>query len=307
MISWIGIDVSKAELSVWFHPQELSFNIPNTSAGYAQLVVELRGYEIQKVLLEATGGYERGILTALSQADYQVIRVNPRRARAFAQAIGKQAKTDPIDASVLARFAETLQSSTYKVVSPEAQALRDLVQQRGHFVQQRDDDKRRLLQARLPKVIALLKAHISYLQVQLKLLEQEIACAMNALNETKAAQLTSVKGIGMITAASLMAFLPELGELDRHQIAALAGLAPYNNDSGKFQGKRKIYGGRSAVRRVLYMACWIVIRYHEGFKARYEDLRQRGKSAKTALVACMRILLIRLNAMLRDGTEWKTQ
>lgn len=307
MISWIGIDVCKLSLAVWLHPQDISFNVPNNSAGYAQLIERLSGYTVLKILLEATGGYERDVLSALGQSGFTVVRINPRRARAFAQAIGKQAKTDPIDAQVLAQFAEALKSSNYQVASPQAQCLRDLVQQREHFVQQRDDDKRRSQQARLPLVVEALKEHITFLQTQIRLLERAIEQAMLSLNSSKAAQLTSVKGIGLITAASLMAYLPELGELDRHQIAALAGLAPYNNDSGSFNGKRKICGGRSAVRRVLYMSCWIVIRYDDHFKARYENLRLKGKSAKTALVACMRVLLVRLNAMLRDGTQWQTQ
>lgn len=306
MISWLGIDVAKSTLSAWLRPQDISFSVPNNSAGYAQLVEALAGYDVQKALLEATGGYERGVLAALRQAGFTVVRVNPRRARAFAQAIGKQAKTDPIDAQVLAQFAETLKAANPQIASTQAQCLRELVQQRERFVQQRDDDRRRIQQALLPKVIDALKGHIAFLKAQILELEKAIEQAMQALDALKTTQLTSVKGIGTITAASLMAYLPELGELDRHQVAALAGLAPYNNDSGTFQGKRKIYGGRSAVRRVLYMSCWTVIRYDASFKARYEGLFGKGKSAKVALVACMRVLLIRLNAMLRDGTAWRT-
>lgn len=306
MISWLGIDVAKSTLSVWLRPEDISFSVPNNSAGYAQLVETLAGYDVQKALLEATGGYERGVLAALRQAGFTVVRVNPRRARAFAQAIGKQAKTDPIDAQVLAQFAETLKAANPQMASTQAQCLRELVQQRERFVQQRDDDRRRIQQAQLPKVIDALKGHIAFLKTQILDLEKAIEQAMQALDALKTTQLTSVKGIGTITAASLMAYLPELGELDRHQVAALAGLAPYNNDSGTFQGKRKICGGRSAVRRVLYMSCWTVIRYDASFKARYEGLCGKGKSAKVALVACMRVLLIRLNAMLRDGTAWRT-
>jgi transposase len=306
MISWLGIDVAKSTLSVWLRPEDISFSVPNNSAGYAQLVETLAGYDVQKALLEATGGYERGVLAALRQAGFTVVRVNPRRARAFAQAIGKQAKTDPIDAQVLAQFAETLKAANPQMASTQAQCLRELVQQRERFVQQRDDDRRRIQQAQLPKVIDALKGHIAFLKTQILELEKAIEQAMQALDALKTTQLTSVKGIGTITAASLMAYLPELGELDRHQVAALAGLAPYNNDSGTFQGKRKICGGRSAVRRVLYMSCWTVIRYDASFKARYEGLCGNGKSAKVALVACMRVLLIRLNAMLRDGTAWRT-
>ncbi|WP_416423801.1 transposase [Pseudomonas sp. App30] len=306
MISWLGIDVAKSSLAVWLRPQDISFNVPNNSTGYAHLIEKLSGCDVQKVLLEATGGYERGVMAALRLAGFTVVRVNPRRARAFAEAIGKQAKTDPIDAQVLAQFAETLKAAKPQQDSAPTQFLRELVQQRERFVQQRDDDRRRLKQAQSPRIIELLEGHIAFLKAQILELEKAIEQTMQALDAPKVAQLTSVKGLGTITAASLMAYLPELGELDRHQIAGLAGLAPYNNDSGNFQGKRKICGGRSAVRRVLYMSCWTVIRYDASFKARYEGLRDKGKSAKVALVACMRVLLVRLNAMLRDGTAWRT-
>jgi len=305
MISWIGIDISKSNLVVWVQPQNDGFEVPNTIEGFDVLIARLAQYTVGRVLLEATGGYERRVMAALQQASFSVLRINPRRARAFAVAMGKNAKTDPIDAAVLADFAEALHASREKPMSPEREALRELVQLREHFVQQRDDNKRRLQQAQLPAVVEAIKDHIRYLQTQIKQFGKAIDQSMRELDAEKADRLISVKGIGTVATASLLVYLPELGELDRREIAALAGIAPYNDDSGNHRGKRQIFGGRARVRRALYMSCWVVIRYHTDFKARYKALRERGKSAKVALIACMRILLIRLNAMLRDGTEWR--
>lgn len=305
MISWVGIDISKSNLVVWVKPQSEGFDVSNTSEGFLELIQRLSQFEVSLILLEATGGYERNAMAALQGAIFKVLRVNPRRARSFAVAMGKNAKTDAIDAAVLADFAEVLNSPSSKVISPEREALRELVQQREHFVQQRDDNKRRLQQAQLPTVIALIKDHIHFLQTQIRQLDKAINQSMHELDAEKAQRLISVKGIGTVATASLLVYLPELGELDRREVAALAGIAPLNDDSGNHSGKRQIYGGRARVRRALYMSCWVVIRHQPDFKARYEGLRERGKSAKVALIACMRVLLIRLNAMLRDGTEWR--
>ncbi|SDU84785.1 IS110 family transposase [Pseudomonas mucidolens] len=305
MISWVGIDISKSNLVVWVKPQSEGFDVSNTSEGFLELIRRLSQFEVSLILLEATGGYERNAMAALQGANFKVLRVNPRRARSFAVAMGKNAKTDAIDAAVLADFAEVLNASSSKVISPEREALRELVQQREHFVQQRDDNKRRLQQAQLPAVIALIKGHIHFLQTQIRQLDKAINQSMHELDAEKAQRLISVKGIGTVATASLLVYLPELGELDRREVAALAGIAPLNDDSGNHSGKRHIYGGRARVRRALYMSCWVVIRHQPDFKARYEGLRERGKSAKVALIACMRVLLIRLNAMLRDGTEWR--
>jgi transposase len=305
MISWVGIDISKSNLVVWVQPDGEGFELSNTSEGFVELLQRLSQYEVGRVLLEATGGYERKVMAALLDADFNVLRINPRRARAFAVAMGKNAKTDPIDAAVLAHFAEVLKTGCDQLISPEREALRELVQQREHFVQQRDDNKRRLQQVQLPAVVTVLKDHIQYLQTQIKQLDKTIHQSMHDLDAEKTERLISVKGIGTVATASLLVYLPELGELNRRQVAALAGIAPCNDDSGNHSGKRQIYGGRARLRRALYMSCWVVIRYQADFKARYDALRERGKSAKVALIACMRVLLIKLNAMLRDGTEWR--
>ncbi|HEF4762604.1 TPA: transposase, partial [Pseudomonas putida] len=215
MISWVGIDVSKLNLVVWVKPQSQGFEVSNTSAGFLELIQRLSQFDIGLILLEATGGYERNAMAALQNAHLKVHRVNPRRARYFAVAMGKNAKTDAIDAVVLADFAEVLNASRSKDISPEREALRELIQQREHFVQQRDDNKRRLQQAQLPAVVALIKGHICFLQVQIRQLDKTIHQSMLELDAEKAERLISVKGIGTVATASLLVYLPELGELDR--------------------------------------------------------------------------------------------
>ncbi|THF54483.1 IS110 family transposase, partial [Pseudothauera rhizosphaerae] len=299
MTCWVGIDVSKRTLAVWVAPEQAQFEVPNSDAGYRQLLARLTDRAVQRIVLEATGGYERGVMSALGAAGLPVLRINPRRARAFATALGKLAKTDPIDAAVLARMAQVLESPAAVSPSPELEALRDLVQRREQLVQHRDDERRRLVQARSALVRDSLLACIDHLKGQIGQLERAIAQAARTADAQRAKQLGAIAGIGPVTVSSLIAYLPELGRLDRRQIAALVGLAPYNNDSGKHAGKRRIQGGRSAIRRVLYMAVLSVIRKHDDFRRRYNTLCERGKCPKVALVACMRVLLIRLNAMIR--------
>jgi len=305
MTLWIGIDVSKATLAVHVLPTRQFLSVPNTGEGHASLCAVLKGQAVGNLLLEATGGYERAVMRALAAAEVPVTRINPRRARAFATALGKTAKTDPIDAALLARMAE-LVCAPGVAPEPEREVLRELVQRREQLVQQRDDERRRLPQACTPLVRDDLAAHIGQLRLRIRHLDKAIVHAQQHLDDQLSRKLQAIAGIGQVTAASLMAYLPELGRLDRRQIAALAGLAPYNVDSGQHAGKRRIRGGRAAIRRVLYMACWSVIRKQADFKARYQRLRQQGKAAKVAITACMRVLLIRLNAMVREQTEWRT-
>ena len=307
MTCWVGIDVSKQTLAVWVLPQEASIEVSNTTAGHRQLLELLADKAVERIVLEATGGYERGVMSTLSAAGLCVVRINPRRARAFAIALGKLAKTDPIDACVLARMAQVLKTPAQVSASPQREALRNLVQRREQLVQQRDDERRRLAQGHSARVQESLRACIEHLKSQIQQLDRAIAQAARAADAERTEQLTAIAGIGPVTVSSLLAYLPELGQLNRQQIAALVGLAPYNNDSGKYAGKRRIQGGRPAIRRVLYMAALSVIRKQDDFKRRYEQLRTRGKCAKVTIVACMRVLLIRLNAMIRSQTTWKTE
>src|SRR5690606_16624177 len=241
----------------------------NDLEGHGLLLKRLSEWDVQRVVLEATGGYERALMSVLQKADYEVLRINPRRARAFATAMGKLAKTDPIDATVLARMAQVIEEPACMVPSAGQQELRDLVQRREQLVQQRDDDRRRLLQASSSAVQQSLRSCIDYLKEQIKLFDKLISQALQQLDNGRAEQLNRVIGIGAVTTASLMAYLPELGYLNRRQVTALVGLAPYNSDSGQQVGKRRIQGGRATIRRVLYMATLSVVRYQADFKARY--------------------------------------
>lgn len=303
MTLWIGIDVAKATLAVCVLPAGEHLTFLNTPDGHAQLLAHLQDRTVGNILLEATGGYERAVMTHLGSAGQPVTRINPRRARAFAIAMGTTAKIDPIDAALLARMAK-LVPATATSWKPEREALRALVQRRTQLVEQRDSERRRLHQATEPVSREDLIGHIGQLRLRIRAIGKAIVHAQRALDSTLCQRLEAIPGIGPVTAASLMAYLPELGRLDRRQIAALAGLAPYNVDSGQHAGKRRIRGGRAAIRRVLYMACWSVIRKQDDFKLRYERLRQRGKCAKVAITACMRVLLIRLNAMVREKAQW---
>jgi transposase len=303
MDAWVGIDVAKATLAVWVRPMGLGFEVGNNVAGHRELLERLREWPVVRVVLEATGGYERAVLTALLTAQVPVERVAAHRVRGFATALNQRAKSDPIDAAVLAHFAETMPARIERQLSPAQQHLQALVQRREQVVGERDDERRRQHQATDAFARASLRRVIAMLEREIRRLDQALTKAADA--SPAAAQLRAVPGIGAVTAATLQACLPELGQLDRRQIAALVGIAPFNADSGQKTGLRRIAGGRARVRRVLYMATWTAIRYQAQLKARYAALRARGKPAKVALVACMRSLLVGLNAMLRDNTAWR--
>jgi transposase len=305
MSVFVGIDVAKATLAVAVRPSGEHFEVANVPAGHRALVQRLRRWPVGQVLLEATGGYERAVMAAL-QPHWPVVRVPPHRARAFANAMGRRAKTDPIDAGILAHLAQVTEAPPAPVASTQQLRLQALVQRRGQLVQQRDDERRRLQQAVERPVIASLKRQLRRLLAEIAVLDKALAQAMTQTDSARARQLQAVPGVGPVTAATLIAFLPELGQLGHRQIAAMVGVAPYNFDSGDKRGQRRIHGGRAGVRRVLYMATWSAIRTQPDLKRRYDDLKARGKRAKVALVACMRSFLGRLNAMVRDGSAWRS-
>lgn len=305
MSVFVGIDVAKATLAVAVRPSGEIFEVANSPAGHRTLAQRLRKLPVERVLLEATGGYERGVMAAL-QAEWPVVRVPPHRARSFATAMGRTAKTDPIDAAMLAHLAQVTDAPPTQPETPQQQRLQALVQRRSQVVQQRDDERRRLQQVQdQPLVVASLKRLLRAQQAEIALLDKAIAGAMAEADSERADRLLAVPGIGPVTAATLIAFLPELGQIERRQITALVGVAPYNADSGGKKGLRRIRGGRAGIRRVLYMATWSAIRAQPTLKQRYQDLRARGKCAKVALVACMRAFLGQLNAMLRNGKSWQ--
>lgn len=311
---FVGIDVSKERLDVSVRGSELAFSVAYDEPGLTELVTRLteEGKPIKLVVVEATGGYERDVATTLLAAGLPLAVVNPRQVRDFAKATGKLAKTDAIDAAILAFFAEAIQPAAHAIPDDVTVLLDALVTRRRQLVQMLAAEKNRragLLIQRTPNktVLKNLDTHIAWLEKQLSDLETEIKQAIESSPawREKDDLLRGVTGIGRVTTATLLSYLPELGTLNRKKIAALVGLAPFNRDSGALRGRRAIWGGREAVRSVLYMAALTAIRCNPVFKAFYARLRAVGKPAKVAITATMRKLLVTLNAMLRDGAPWK--
>jgi transposase len=302
---WVGIDVSQAELDIPGLPQGLSWQQPNTEAGIAALMAQLLPLSPTLVVAESTGGLERPVLAGLQTAQIPVAIVNPRKVKGFAIALGK-AKTDTLDALVLARFAQSLEPQPQPQVSPDAQQLSDLVRRRQQLVEMPVAEKNRLTRAP-QSVQADLQAPIQHLQGRIDVLNEQIQALAKQQQDwqRKNTILQSVKGIGQVTAALCLAQLPELGTLNEKQIARLVGVAPLNHDSGKHRDQRRISGGRTAVRCGLYMATLVAVRFNPVIRAFYERLLSKQKLKKVALVACMRKLLVILNAMIRDNQTWQ--
>lgn len=305
--TWIGIDVSQESLDGYVLPQKLCFHYPNSEVGIGVLIDQLRPLSPTLVVVEATGGLERQLVSALQAATIPVAIANPRKVKGFAIALGK-AKTDPLDAEVITRFAQTVQPEPQPVLAPQAQQLSDLVRRRQQLVAMQVAEKNRLNRA--PECVQSdIQAHIEQMQQHIDHLNDQ----MQALAEQqpdlqrKSMILQSVKGIGQVTAALCLSELPELGTLSDKQIARLVGVAPINHDSGKHTGKRMITGGRTAVRCGFYMATLVATRHNPVIRAFYQRLLAKGKLKKVALVACMRKLLVILNAMIRDNTTWQAQ
>lgn len=300
----VGIDIGKSMLDVGFYPGERRERFANTDQGHRALVNALAPLQVSHIALEATGGYERGVLDTLAQAGYRVTRLASHRATAYARGMGHFAKSDTLDARVLARMAAHITPQPYQVPSPERAELAELVRCRLQLVSQRDDNSRRLKQTRLAAAQQALRGMIDAAKAQIHELDRRIATATKAADP--ASRLREVPGIGPVAQATLIAYLPELGRLTRQQLAALVGVAPYVDQSGRRDGPRRIRAGRWIVRRALYMATWAAIRAKgSALGERYRALRARGKLAKVALVACMRCLITAINAMVRDQTGWR--
>lgn len=301
MNSYVGIDVAKSELVVHVLPQERGRTFANSAAGLAELVSWLQQLACQRIVLEASGGYEQALLKCLHQAALPAVRLCARRPRELARALGVKAKTDALDARVLAVAAQLLPAALTEPLPDATATLRQWLQLRTAFVAERDRHRRRLQQLQEPQVQTCLRDWINKLQVQIKALDKLLAKRVSV----EPSPLAKAPGLGPILRATLTARLPELGQLDRRQIAALVGLAPYNRDSGRWRGQRRIAGGRADVRRVLYMATWSAIRGDPALASCYHHLVAAGKPKKLAVTACMRKYLTRLNAMKRDNTPWR--
>lgn len=303
--SFVGIDVAQARLDVAIRPSGEMASYANDPAGIAALVEKLKTLAPTHLVLEATGGYEAPIVAALAAAGVPAVCVNPGQVRAFARAIGRLAKTDRLDAQVLAHFAEAVRPAVRPLPDAQTQELAALLTRRTQLLEMLTAERHRVRLAP-PKVQERLQVHILWLKEELARLDTDLNERIQAspLWQDQVDLLRSVKGVGPILSATLLAQLPELGQLDRRQIAALVGVAPFNRDSGTLRGHRTIWGGRSAVRRTLYMATLVAIRFNPIFQEHYHHLRDAGKEAKVALVACMRKLLANLNAMVRSQTTW---
>ena len=297
MALWVGIDVSKDFLDVHVRPTQDAFRVANDEAGIADLVARLQQRPPAGLVLEATGGYEIPVVAALAAAGLAPAVVNPRQARRFAEGVGRLAKTDPIDAAVLAHFAEAVRPEPRPVPDADARLLGDMLARRRQLVQMRVSELHRLPTATGP-IRKGIQRHIDYLDRQIKSIEDDLATAVKASPAWRARDelLQSVPGVGPQVSRTLLAELPELGTLSGRQLAALCGLAPFNRDSGRRRGPRSIYGGRSHVRAALYQAALVAMRWNTPLKGVYEGLVQRGKAKKVALIAVARRLLVILNA-----------
>ncbi len=302
-----GIDVSKQHLDVcWESNQQ---RLSNDTAGWGELIAKLKADEVDLVVVEATGGYERGLLLALQQADVAVARVNPRQARDFAKSLGVLAKTDALDARVLRDYADVLarHPDRAKFITPlvdeQRMLLAALMTRRRQLIEMRMAEHQRLEQASA-RTAKSIRAVLKMLDRQIEQIDRDIDQQLDQHFKEQRKLLDSVKGIGPITTLTLLAALPELGKLGRKAIAKLAGLAPLADDSGKRRGVRRIWGGRADVRTALYMATLSAMRYNPAIAAHYKRLLAVGKPKKVAMVACMRKLLTILNAMMRDGATW---
>jgi transposase len=303
---FIGIDVSKAQLDVADTSGEVRWSVPNDPSGIHTLVQRLKALTPTLVVLEATGGLQMPAVAALELAGLPVAVVNPRQARDFAKAAGRLAKTDRIDAAMLARFGQALRPEPRPLKPAQTQALEALVGRRHPLLEMLTAERNRL--ERAPACLHQdLKAHIHWLEKRLKDVDTDLGKAVKATPAWRERDelLRSAPGVGPVLSASLLALLPELGTLNRRQIAALVGVAPFNCDSGTYRGTRHIWGGRVSLRAVLYMSTLAAIRCNPAIRAFYERLRGAGKVFKVAITACMRKLLTILNAMVRTHTAWQ--
>lgn len=303
---WVGIDVSKASLDVYLRPSSKQFQVPNQASGIAGLIEQLQSFEIQQVILEASGGLELETAQALQKHGFAVSIINPRQGRDFAKACGKLAKTDRIDASVLAHFGQAMQPAVTVLSSASEQALQEAVTRRRQLVEMLTAEKNRQGKMR-GKMRQNIGAHLEWLEERIRELDEEIEQLSQSQAEwqSRIALLRSVPGIGKVIATTLVAALPELGQVSDKRISALVGVAPFNRDSGKYRGSRTIWGGRASVRAVLYMGVLVAVRHNSVLRAFYARLLAQGKAKKVALIACMHKLLRMLNAMIRDGKPWQ--
>jgi transposase len=305
---FVGIDVSKAWLDIAVHEKEETFRVSNEEVGIAGLVKRLKKLKASLIVLEPTGGFEMLVVAELTHAGLPAAVVNAKRVRDFARATGQIAKTDKLDAKVLAHFAAAVRPAVRSLRTEQEEQLTALMTRRRQVIDMLTVEKNRLVTVRA-NMRTEIEAHIHWLSNSLKELDQEIEEYVESLPmwKEKDALLQSVPGVGRVSSATLLGMLPELGLLNRQEIAALVGVAPVNKDRGRKRGRRRVYGGRADVRSVLYMAALSAKKFNPVIRKFYERLIQHGKEKKVALTACMRKLLVILNAMLRSNQPWRVQ
>jgi transposase len=306
---FVGIDISKGQLDVAIQPGEQTFTCPNTKAGVQKLVRRLHPLNPRIILLEATGGYEFLLLAALREAQLPACFINPKLVRNFARGAGIAAKTDRLDALVLALYAERLRPQPRPLPTAQEQELKHLMTRRRQLGDMIHMEKNRVEHAHFPRVRVSLANNIRLLKEQLATLDREIDdfFRQHPLWVEQKDMVTEVTGVGSTTALALAADLPEMGRLNRQEVASLGGLAPFNRDSGQWRGSRHIEGGRGPVRQALYMATLSATRHNPVIRAFYQRLLARGKAKKVALIACMRKLLTILNAIVKKQQPWCPQ
>lgn len=303
---YVGIDVGRSWLDVAVWGETELRRLGNDPAGVSELLAELSQREPVLVVVEATGGYERLVVRELLLGGMPVCVANPTRVRALAKATGQLAKTDKIDARLIAEFAAKVQPTPLDLKTESELQLRALVARREQLLEMRTAEQSRW-QTAPPSMKTDIEVHLDWLNARIQALESELLHLSQSLPAWQAQiqRLVSIPGVGLITALTILAELPELGQLDRQKIAALAGLAPFNQDSGKKRGQRRIFGGRKGVRRVLYMACLSAIKHNPIIRKFFVRLTEQGKLFKVAITACMRKMLTIMNAMTRDQVSWR--
>lgn len=307
---FVGVDVSKAKLDFGFADGRNTLSIDNTRRQIVgELIRRIKNPESTLVVMEATGGYEERLVTLLHQYRIALAVVNPRRVRDFADGIGRDAKTDPIDAQVIAFYGQVVQPEAQLAKSDEEKKLQNLVGRRRQLLDLINQENNRLQQTTDQEIRGYIQQSLEALKKQVKTIDQRLAKCVkaNTANARKVEILESVKGLGPVTISTFLAELPELGQLNRGQIAKLVGVAPMNRDSGKLSGKRRTFGGRSYVRRVLYMATLVATRFNPRIQAFYQRLVNAGKPKKVALTAAMRKLLTILNTLIKNDVLWNAE
>ncbi|HEX6092043.1 MAG TPA: IS110 family transposase [Dongiaceae bacterium] len=304
---FVGIDVAKARLDVHVRPTGEAFTVARDGEGVASLVDRLRTLAPALVVMEATGGFETVVAAALAAAGLPLVVINPRQIRDFARATGQLAKTDALDAAVIALFAAQTRPEPRPLADEQTRLLGELVARRRQLIEMMSAERNRRIHLSRRSLIKALERHLAMLQKDLSEIEQEIDTTVRGtpIWREREELMTSVPGVGPTLARTILADVPEIGTLDRKQIAALIGVAPFNRDSGVFKGRRTTWGGRGKVRAALYMAALVASRHNPTLRNFYQRLLLSGKAKKLALTAVMRKLLTILNAMIRDKSPWQ--